>query len=124
MVHKFARAVVWHAAPALLVLLVSGLPAFGQWSIEFIPKKSKAVTVIINGEAWARHVEGGTAVTWKDGEGRQNIALPAKYNQLSKLPIVAVSKSWGTDSHIKVRWNNQERQNMEFSKEEDKEVGR
>jgi hypothetical protein len=93
------------------------------WSIEFIPKDAETVSVVINGKVW--NPKGGIiGPTWdRRRDGHVNWVLPPEFAGHDRLRIVAVAHPWGRDARIRVFHNKNERKNMEFSKEEDHEIG-
>ena len=115
---------------ALIVLSLIVVPAFlvvglnthtgrtadrPHWNIEFIPDEVNSVSVNINNETWA---------TWKSSQGRVRWYLPNKWANLNKIHVYAAANPRGKNAHIRVFWDDTERQNMEFDNDEDHDVDR
>lgn len=110
-------------ASIVLVLVVVGIVAFirstaterPHWNIEFIPDEVESVSVNINNEAWT---------TWRSSQGRVRWYLPDKWANLSQIHVYAAANPRGKNAHIRVFWDDTERQNMEFDNDEDHDVSR
>ncbi|HYX29038.1 MAG TPA: hypothetical protein VE863_10765 [Pyrinomonadaceae bacterium] len=86
-----------------------------HWNVEFIPDEVNSVSVNINNEAWT---------TWQSSQGRVRWYLPDKWANLNKIHVYAAANPRGKNAHIRVFWDDTERQNMEFDNDEDHDVGR
>lgn len=86
-----------------------------HWNIEFIPDEVNSVSVNINNEACA---------TWQSSQGRVRWYLPDKWANLNKIHVYAAANPRGKNAHIRVFWDDTERQNMEFDNDEDHDVDR
>jgi hypothetical protein len=86
-----------------------------HWNIEFIPDEVSSVSVNINNEGWT---------TWQSSQGHVRWYLPDKWANLNKIHVYAAANPRGKNAHIRVFWDDTERQNMEFDNDEDHDVDR
>ncbi len=86
-----------------------------HWNIEFIPDEVNSVSVNINNEGWT---------TWQSSQGHVRWYLPDKWANLNKIHVYAAANPRGKNAHIRVFWDDTERQNMEFDNDEDHDVDR
>ena len=107
----------------LAVVVVGGVFTFRKgktterphWNIEFIPDEVDSVTVNINNEAWT---------TWQSSQGRVRWYIPDRWANLNQIHVYAAANPRGKNAHIRVFWDDTERQNMEFDNDEDHDVSR
>jgi len=93
------------------------------WRIEFINRECEVVNLIINGELWVRHSNGEqSGVTWQRDEGPMIIPVPLRCREDHHIEVVAAAWPWGRRAEIRIFWGTDERQHMDFSKEEDKAI--
>jgi hypothetical protein len=110
-------------AVALALVVISGVVNLqtGQtaqsrhWNIEFIPDEVDSVSVNINNEAWT---------TWQSSQGRVRWYISDKWANLNEIHVYAAAHPRGRNAHIRVFWDDTERQNMEFDNDEDHDVSR
>jgi hypothetical protein len=86
-----------------------------HWNIEFIPDEVESVSVNINNEAWT---------TWHSSQGRVRWYIPDRWANLNQIHVYAAANPRGKNAHIRVFWDDTERQNMEFDNDEDHDVSR
>lgn len=86
-----------------------------HWNIEFIPDEVESVSVNINNEAWT---------TWHSSQGHVRWYLPPQWANLHQIHVYAAAHPEGKNAHIRVFWDDTERQNMEFDNDEDHDVSR
>jgi hypothetical protein len=86
-----------------------------HWNIEFIPDEVDSVSVNINNEGWT---------TWQSSQGRVRWFIPDKWANLNQIHVYAAAHPRGKNAHIRVFWDDTERQNMEFDNDEDHDVNR
>lgn len=85
------------------------------WYIRFIPNEVDGIAVNINGEQW---------LTWHSAEGEQNKILPEKWRDLNKINVYGSAIPRGKNASMRVKWDAQERQVMNFDNDEDHDVER
>jgi hypothetical protein len=119
---RLRRLLIVFSLSSVLTVVVIGLSVHsGQsaerphWNIEFIPNEVESVSVNINNEGWT---------TWKSSQGRVRWYLPDKWANLNKIHVYAAANPRGKNAHIRVFWDDTERQNMEFDNDEDHDVDR
>lgn len=86
-----------------------------HWNIEFIPDEAESVSVNINNEAW---------ITWHSSQGHVRWYIPDRWANLNQIHVYAAAHPEGRNAHIRVFWDDTERQNMEFDNDEDHDVSR
>jgi hypothetical protein len=93
------------------------------WSCEFKLHKSKATSLIINGQLWCRHLEkGDLGHTWVLSAGEVVVPLPEELRYEKELTVIGVSSPWGDESLIHICWNGVLKKRMEFGRYEEKQV--
>jgi hypothetical protein len=86
-----------------------------HWNIEFIPDEVDSVSVNINNEGWT---------TWYASQGHVRWYIADKWANLNQIHVYAAANPRGKNAHIRVFWDDTERQNMEFDNDEDHDVSR
>jgi hypothetical protein len=83
------------------------------WSVEFIPNEATDVTVNINNTHWT---------TWHSSDGHVNWLLSAQWVNLPRIHIYAAANPRGRNASLRVLWDGNTRQVMDFDNDEDHDV--
>lgn len=99
----------------LVMAVLYSAPAFASWSIEFIPNEVESVAVMIDDQQWT---------TWQSSQGHVRLPLPGPWAHSCAIHVYASASPQGRTALIRVWWNEELKQEIDFDFEEDHEVER
>jgi hypothetical protein len=83
------------------------------WAVRFIPNECDSIAVSINNQYW---------MTWQSAQGDVTIPLAAQWINEQKIHIYGAVNPRGKNGSMKVLWDGNDRQDMDFDNDEDHDV--
>lgn len=90
-------------------------PAFASWSVEFIPDEVESVAVMIDDQRWT---------TWQSSQGHIRLPLPGSWAHSCAIHVYASASPQGRAALIRIWWNEELKQEIDFDFEEDHKIER